>query len=131
MAANDHHQDLVRDLEELLTELHLILSENKNQLEQAKVRDDLLKLLAWAESAYAGSASAEKLLESQGPGLVEHMKNWIELAGEEFLILEQESPTVAPEGEPDPQKLYETVGKLEEVMETLSHLKKQAEQSSP
>ena len=130
MAESQFNEDLVQDLERLLGELHGILSENKSQLEQASIRADLVRLLAWAESAYSGSVRAERLLETRGPELVGHMQNWIELAGREYMDLEGESPTVAPEGEPDPQKLFETAGKLGEVMQTLSHLKKQAEQSS-
>ncbi|WP_321396160.1 hypothetical protein [Emcibacter sp.] len=129
MATDQNIPELKKNLNELLSELHVILSENKNQLEQAEIRDDLLKLLAWAESAYAGSARAEKLLEGKGPGLVDQMRDWIELVGREYMDMEDESPTTAPAGEPDPQKLYETAGKLEEVIETLSHLKEQAERS--
>ncbi|MFC7047608.1 hypothetical protein [Emcibacter nanhaiensis] len=127
MATTRFNQEMMQELEQLLAELYGILSENRPQLEQASVRSELVRLLSWAESAYAGSASAERLLEGKGPELVEHMKNWVELAGREYMDLEDESPTTAPAGEPEPQKLYETAGKLEDVMKTLSHLKQKAE----
>jgi|GEM_PF-2191336 hypothetical protein len=117
---SDHPQNC---LSLLLCELHELLTENKQQLEQAGVKDELDKVLEWTVQASEGKHAAEDALEHEGFDLLKAIKACLELTGRGYMVLENESPTIAPPQELDPQTFFEARNKILEIIDTVLQLK--------
>lgn len=114
----------------LLSELHGLFLENKQQLEKAGVRDELDKVLEWTVQADKGKHAAEDALEHEGFDLLKTIKTSLELTGRGYMVFENESPTIAPQEESDPQQFFEARDKILEIIDTVLQLKKKHERQA-
>lgn len=122
MSQLEEFDDYEKDkLSSLIEELECLLVGNQKQLSEACIRKKLDELSAWLADTHEQDDLHE--MEQHLYDCLTRIKKVLELTGREYMDLENESPTVAPSDETEPQEFFKIRDRITEIIDTLLQLK--------
>jgi hypothetical protein len=115
--------DIGNDMSLLLLEMHDLLLNNRQQLDLTCMKEKIDKVLVWIKSADSGSDMAEYTLEHEGLDMLRYIRDCLKLTGRGYMVFQNESSTIAPPKEPDPQTFFIARDRLVEIIDTVLQIK--------
>lgn len=123
MEISQQDTDIRNEMKLLLSELHDLLMNNREPLDQTCMKEKVDKVIQWARCAYNGSDTAEYVLEHEGIEMLKHVRDCLKLTGRGYMVFQNESSTIAPPQEPDPQTFFLARDRLVEIIDTVLQMK--------
>jgi hypothetical protein len=108
-------------LDHLISQLRHLHKANNKLLEKAGSSEDLNRVLQWSLRAENGDIDAKEMLKYEGFDLLKLIQARLQLTGQDYMTLEDESPARILYKNADPQKFFHV---RDEVLKTIKIIEK-------